>query len=100
MYKLIALYRTPSEPATFDRHYAEVHTPLVRSIPGLVALIVNRGIAPPWGGETPYYLVTEMHFPDAATFTVAMASPENRAAGKDLRQFAADLVTLVAVREA
>lgn len=98
-FKLIALYRTPSNPTAFDRHYMDVHAPLARKIPGLSRLVVNRGITPPWGGQSPYYLVAEMQFPDEATFTAAMASPENRATGKDLRQFAGDLVTLVVVRE-
>jgi len=66
---------------------------------GRARLVVNRGITPPWGGQSPYYLVAEMQFPDEATFTAAMASPENRATGKDLRQFAGDLVTLVVIRE-
>lgn len=97
MYKLIALYRQPADVAAFERHYADVHTPLVKAIPGLQALVINRGISPPWGGEAPFYLLAEMHFADEATFKAAMASPENRAAGKDLRQFAADIVTLAAV---
>jgi uncharacterized protein (TIGR02118 family) len=99
VHKLIAMYRQPADPAAFDRHYAEVHAPLARKIPGLTRLVLNRGIAPPWGGEPAYYLVAELHFPDEATFAAAMASPENRATGKDLRQFAGDIVTLAVVRE-
>jgi uncharacterized protein (TIGR02118 family) len=30
MYKLIAFYRTPPDPAAFDKHYKEVHLPLNR----------------------------------------------------------------------
>jgi len=99
MHKLIAIYRKPADPAAFERHYAEVHTPIVKSIPGLAKLVLNRSTPPPWGGDAAFYLIAEMHFPDAATFNAAMASPENRAAGKDLRQFAGDIVTLVTVRE-
>jgi len=36
-----------------------------------------------------------MHFPDRQRFDEAMASAENRAAGKDLMSFAKNLVTLV-----
>ncbi len=99
MYKLIAMYRQPADPAAFDKHYVEVHTPIVKTIPGLARLVLNRGFSPPWGGEPAFHLVAEMHFADEATFKAAMASPENRAAGKDLRQFAGDIVTLVTVRE-
>jgi uncharacterized protein (TIGR02118 family) len=98
MYKLIALYRQPSDPAAFDKHYAEVHRPLVEKIPGLVKLVLNRGVDAPWGGAPPYYQIAEMHFADEAAFKQAMASPENAAAGKDVRKFAGDLVTLMVAR--
>jgi uncharacterized protein (TIGR02118 family) len=94
VYKFIAAYRTPADTAAFDAHYQSVHTPLVKKIPGLAQLVVNRGFSPPWGGEAPYYLIAEMHFADEPSFTAAMSSPENKAAGRDLRGFAKDLVTM------
>ena len=42
MYKLIALYKKPADPAAFEKHYAEVHRPLVEKVPGLARLVVNR----------------------------------------------------------
>ena len=30
MTKLIVVYRTPRDPAEFDRYYAQVHTPLAK----------------------------------------------------------------------
>ncbi|HEX9138965.1 MAG TPA: EthD family reductase [Steroidobacteraceae bacterium] len=99
MFKLLALYRQPADPEAFERHYTTVHRPIVQSIPGLAKLVMNRCTSPPWGGESPYYLIAEMHFPDEQTFAAAMASPQNRAAGKDLRQFAGNIATLVTVRE-
>jgi uncharacterized protein (TIGR02118 family) len=94
MHKLIALYKKPTDANAFDQHYFETHLPLVRKIPGLSGLAVSRAITPPWGGEAAYYLVAEMQFPDEAVFKVAMASPENRAVGKDARHFG-DLLTLI-----
>jgi len=94
MHKLIALYKKPTDTNAFDRHIFDIHLPLVRKIPGLSGLTVSRVIDPPWGGEAAYYLVTEMQFPDEAVFRKAIASPENRAAGKDARQFG-DLLTLI-----
>ena len=99
MYKLIALYAKPEDPAAFDKHYAEVHRPLAERIPGLARLVVSRGMDAPWGAAAPYYLMAEMHFADEATFKTAMASPENAACGKDLRKFAANLVTLLVAHE-
>jgi uncharacterized protein (TIGR02118 family) len=95
--KLIALYKRPKDIEAFLEHYRSVHTPLVLNTPGLAALVVNRVEGSPFGGEPPYFMIAEMHFPDLATFNIAMQSPENRAAGKDLMSFARDLVTLLIV---
>ena len=100
VYKLIALYKRPADPAAFERHYADVHLPLARKVPGLERLVLNRPVPAPWGGDVPYHLIAELHFPDQETFEAAMRSPENRAAGRDLRQFAGDTVTLVTVSDA
>jgi len=32
--RFLALYETPADPETFDRHYREVHIPLIRHLPG------------------------------------------------------------------
>lgn len=42
MVKLIALYRYPEDPESFDKHYEQVHTPLVEKMPGLKKLEVTR----------------------------------------------------------
>lgn len=51
------------------------------------------------GGPSPYFLIAEMHFADDAAFDAAMASPENRAVGKDVMTFAKGLVTMLKVHE-
>ena len=35
MHRVTVCYGKPSDPAAFDRHYATVHAPLVRLVPGL-----------------------------------------------------------------
>ena len=99
MYKLIAVYTTPPDPAAFDAHFNDTHLPLVRTIPGLSRIVVNRGVAPPWGGEAGAYQLVEMHFVDEQSFKSAMTSAENVATGRDLRAFAKGLVTLHVVHE-
>ena len=96
MVKLIALYTRPADVEAFEQHYNEVHAPLIRQVPGLRKLVVNTV----WGaprGEPAYYKIAEMWFDDRAAFDTAMASPENRAAGKDLMSFARDYVTMLFV---
>jgi uncharacterized protein (TIGR02118 family) len=95
MYKLIALYQAPDDPEAFLAHYNDVHMPLVRQTPGLQRAEAYRITANAMGGDVPYFLAAEMTYPDKATFDAAMASPENRAAGKDLMSFARGKVTLL-----
>lgn len=99
MIKLIALYKKPEDEASFLKHYHDVHIPIVKAIPGLEKAVVNRVVASPMGGEPDYFLIAEMHFPDQETFDTAMASPENRAAGKDLMSFVKGLATLLVAQE-
>ncbi|MCH4150545.1 MAG: EthD family reductase [Sphingobium sp.] len=97
--KLIALYKRPEDEKAFLDHYENVHAPLARKVPGLEKLVVNRVTGSPMG-EAEYFLIAEMHFPDRATFDAAMASEENRAAGKDLMSFAKGMVTILFAEDA
>lgn len=94
MVKLIAIYARPDDVAAFDRHYREVHTPLVRKMPGLRKLEVSAIRGAPMG-EPRYHLMAEMYFEDRAALDAALASPEGRAAGKDLMGFAGKLVHMM-----
>lgn len=86
MIKLIALYQHPEDKAAFDKHYEEVHTPLVKAMPGLQRLEIARVTGAPMG-ESPYYLIAEMYWEDAAAMQESLGSPEGRAVGKDARTF-------------
>jgi len=97
--KLIALYKRPEDEKAFLDHYENVHAPLARKVPGLEKLVVNRVTGSP-RVEAEYFLIAEMHFPDRATFDAAMASEENRAAGKDLMSFAKGMVTILFAEDA
>lgn len=93
MVKLIALYRKPADPAAFDKHYHEVHLPLIKKTPGLRKLEVTRITGAPLG-ETKYYVMAEMYYDSLDAMNAANASPEGKAAGRDLMTFAGDVVTL------
>lgn len=92
--KLIAIYSTPDDPAAFDAHYANVHTPLAQQIPGLQELRVSY-MRKKLMGSQDVYLIAEMVFADKAAFDVGMGSAENQAAGKDLANFAKGKVSLM-----
>jgi uncharacterized protein (TIGR02118 family) len=94
MVKLIALYKKPGNTADFDDHYASVHTPIVKKLPGMKKLEVSK-ITSAIGGEAKFYLLAEMYFENEDALNAALASPEGKAAGKDLMDFAAGLVQLM-----
>jgi len=92
--KLMAMYKPPGDKNAFDRHYGDVHTPLVRKLPGLRRLEVARCFGSP-GGEPRYYLVGELYFDNQEAMFAALNSPEGKAAAKDVRSFAGDLVHMM-----
>ena len=91
MIKLVALYKTPADKEQFDKHYFEVHMPLVAKIPGLIKSEVSK-LKPLPGSESNYYMLTEMYYQDMDSFNAAMASPEGKASAKDLMNFAKNSV--------
>ena len=93
MVKLVALFTRPEDPAAFDAEYFGTHLPLNDRTPGLRRTEVTRVTGSP-GGDSPWYLVTEMYYDDAEAMRQAFASPEAAEAARDLRRFAKGLVTM------
>jgi uncharacterized protein (TIGR02118 family) len=93
MIKLIALYKTPSDVAAFDSHYTNVHTPLVKKIPGLRKLEVARITGAPIG-EPQHHLIAEMYFDDQDSMQRALSTQEGKATARDLASFAGSIVTM------
>jgi uncharacterized protein (TIGR02118 family) len=98
---LLALFRRPpggdEALAEFLRRYEGEHLPLIAQVPGLRATEVEH-VATHYAGED-IVVVTRMVFDDQAALDAAMASAEMRAAGRNLREIAPDLLTLVALAE-
>ena len=93
MVRLIALFSAPDDPAAFDAHYRDVHTPIVRRYPGLRNLRFTRpdGVG---GRPAPFHLLAEMSFDSRADLDAALASDAGRESGRDLRNFAQAGVSL------
>jgi uncharacterized protein (TIGR02118 family) len=93
MVKLVALYKKPAEVEDFDKHFDEVHLPLIRKFPGLRRLEVTRITGAPIG-ETKFHAMAEMYFDTREAVDAALASQEGKAVARDLLSFAAPLVTV------
>ena len=99
---LLALFKRPEggDDALdeFMRRYREEHLPLIAKVPGLRSTVVGP-VSQNYSGDD-IVLATRMEFDDRAALDAGMASDEMRAAGRNLREIAPGLLTLVALDEA
>ena len=88
MADLVVLYKTPKDPAAFDKYYAETHIPLAKKLPGLRKYKVTKGPVAAPGGPSSLYLIATLTFDDTAAIGAAFASPEGKATAADVPKFA------------
>ncbi|MER9330850.1 EthD family reductase [Mesorhizobium sp. M0488] len=88
MARLVALYKTPKDPTTFDSYYFSTHIPLAKTIPGLRKYEISDGGVHSPGGPSGYHLVAILHFDSVADIQAAFASQEGQATAADLGNFA------------
>jgi uncharacterized protein (TIGR02118 family) len=98
MTTLLVLFRRPDggaeAQATFEHRYATEHLRLVAGTPGLRETRVGR-VVEALGGETDLLLATTMVFDDRAALDAGLASDAMRAAGRNLREIAPGLATML-----
>jgi uncharacterized protein (TIGR02118 family) len=98
---LVAMFKRPEggEDALeeFMTRYLDEHMPLIEKVPGLRSSVVEK-VAQHYAGDD-LVVVTRMEFDDRAALDVGMASDEMRVAGRNLRDIAPGLLTLVALEE-
>ena len=88
MAQLLVMYKTPRDPAAFDKHYAEKHIPIAKKIAGLRKYAISIGPIGTPTGPSGYHLIATLDFDDAAAIQKAFASPEGQAAAADVQTFA------------
>ena len=80
MHRMTVQYDAPGDPDGFERHYREVHVPLVAAVPGLRRCTLTRPRA--LAGDAPY-LLAELWFDDGDALRAALRTPEMAATGED-----------------
>ena len=102
MITLLALYRRPEGGddalEIFFRRYHDEHLPLVAGTPGLRATRVQR-VSQALMGDSEIVLVTAMDFDDRTALDTGLASDAMRQAGRNLREIAPGLATLLVVED-
>jgi uncharacterized protein (TIGR02118 family) len=90
----VASYRTPDDPAEFERNYVGSHVPTVERTPGLLENRVHR-VTRRFVGEPGYHLLAELAFESPEAMKQAFASEEWAASGRDLQSWGGmELVTM------
>lgn len=87
MVRFLVLYETPEDPAAFDKHYDEVHIPLVKQLPGLLRCTVSRNLAA-LDDRAKYHLVAELDWENMESMQAAFASEIGAQTAADVPKFA------------
>jgi len=95
LHQLTALYNHPEDPAAFAKHYREVHAPLAAKAPGLASFTVTWCEPGPDGSQPPYHLIAALSWESKDAMLATLGSPEFKAAGDDLPNFAGAGVQLI-----
>lgn len=93
MHYMVGLYGAPADADHFRRHYLTTHLPLAAKLPGLVRMHHSFAVETLGPGET-YFCIWTGAFPDEATASAAMASPEGQALAADVPNYASGGMTL------
>jgi uncharacterized protein (TIGR02118 family) len=102
MTTLLALFRRPDGGpealATFLRRYEAEHLPLIARTPGLLATRVQH-VGEALGATTDLVVITAMDFDDRAALDAGLASDAMRQGGRNLREIAPGLATLLVLED-
>jgi len=88
MAEVLVLYKTPKDPAAFDRYYAEIHISLAKKLHGLRKFQVSQGPVASAAGPSGVHLIATLTFDNVAAVQAAFAGPEGQASPADVPKFA------------
>lgn len=84
MAKMIVIYDQPKDQEGFEKHYFEVHIPLVQKVPHLQGAEVHRVLQAMYTDEK-LYLIAELQFENPEVLTQALATPEFQEVQADVK---------------
>ena len=94
MSKLIVMYPKPADPAHFDKHFREIHMPLVAKMPGLRSFSYGPATSPD-GSDGAFFWVFVGEWESHAAITAALGSPEGQAAVADIPNYSTAAPTIL-----
>jgi uncharacterized protein (TIGR02118 family) len=95
MVKLTVLYNHPTDPAAFEKYYAQTHMPIAQQVQGVRRIELSKVTGSPDGSRGAFYRMAELYFDDAAHLQQVMATPAMQKTVADLGNFATGGVTVL-----
>ena len=86
--KITVLYAQPKSVEEFDKYYFEKHMPMVYAVKEIKKVEIARPGPGPDGTAPPYHLITELYFESPDALKAVAATPEWKAIGADVANFA------------
>ena len=93
--KITVLYGAPKDPKEFEKHYSEVHMPMVYSVKELKRVELSVGLPDPDGKAPAFYRITELWFENPEQLQKAAATSIWKKIVDDVPTFASGGVTIV-----
>ena len=90
MVKMTAIYKTPKDVESFEKHYFEVHIPLAKQLPGLIRYEINDGPIITTTGHSETYRIANLYFPSMEELKKAFQSEIGQQCAADRRILASD----------
>ena len=94
MVKVLVLFGNPIDPQAFDRHFEQLHQPLLAEVPGLDELHINR-VSGAAKGDSPFYLIAELWFASEEAMQGGLNSELGQRMAQDFGSFASGGVTVL-----
>jgi uncharacterized protein (TIGR02118 family) len=88
MAQILVLYKTPKDPAAFDRYYVETHIPIAKKMPGLRNYEISQAQVTGMAGPSGIHLVATLTFDNMAAINAALGSAEGKTTAADVPNFA------------
>lgn len=96
MSKLVVMYPKPADPAHFDKHFRDVHMPLVQKMPGLKSFSFGpaKGLD---GADGAFFWMFIGTFDSHDAIMAALGSPEGAEAVADIPNYSSAAPTILAL---
>ncbi len=94
MVKVLILFGIPEDTGNFDQYFEDTHRALLKALPDVYQLIINRvaGVAV---GDSMYHLVVEIHFQSEQRMQSSLNSESGQAMARDYSKFATGGATVL-----